>query len=79
LKHTFPTSLLVVPRYKVREPVPWDDVPTVIARAEAYILEWIRTRNDPDDLADPAVTLFLLRRQRSFHRESVNLLDIVET
>lgn len=71
--------LLVVPGFKVREPVPWSDVPMVIGRAEAHILEWIRTRNDPDTLKHPAVALFLLRRTRAFHRESVNLLDIVET
>ncbi len=71
--------LLTVPDFHVREPVPWDDIPKVIARAEAYALEWIRTRNDPDDLSHPAVALFLLRRQRAYHRDSVNLLDIVET
>jgi hypothetical protein len=71
--------LLVVPGFKVQEPVPWDQVPIVIARAELHVLEWIRTRNDPDDLNHPAVALFLLRRQRSFNRGSVNLLDIVET
>lgn len=71
--------LLVVPDFHVREPVPFDDIPRVIRRAEAYALEWVRTRNDPDDLKHPAVALFLLRRQRTYHRESVNLLDIVET
>ena len=71
--------LLVVPGFKIKEPVPWIDIPMVTGRAEARILEWMRTRNDPDDLAHPAVALFLLRRQRGFHQESVNLYDIVET
>jgi hypothetical protein len=71
--------LLIVPHFKIQEPVPWSDVPMVIRRAELHILEWIRTRNDPDALKHPAVALFLLQRQRTYHRESVNLYDIVET
>lgn len=71
--------LLVVPSFKVQEPVPWIDIPMVIGRAEAHIMEWIRSRNDPDALKHPAVALFLLRRQRTYHRKSVNLGDIVET
>lgn len=71
--------MLVVPGYKIQEPVPWDDIPTVIGKAEQHILEWIRTRNDPDDLAQPAVALFLLRRQRTYNCGSVNLYDIAET
>src|SRR4051812_38468291 len=71
--------LLVVPGYRVSEPVPWNDIPTVIRRTELHILEWIRTRNDPDDLKHPAVALFILRRQRAYHRESIDLGAIVET
>ncbi len=71
--------LLVVPDFHVREPVEYDDIPKVISRAEAHMLEWVRTRNDPDILNHPAVALFLLRRQRTYHCDSVNLLDIVET
>jgi hypothetical protein len=68
--------MVVVPQYKVKEPVPWDEVPTVIRRAELAILEWIGQRND---LSDPAISLFLLRRKRTYHRESVNIHDLVET
>lgn len=71
--------LIVVPNYKIQEPVPWNSIPIVTGMAEHAILEWIRTRNDPDDLKHPAVSLFLLRRQRTYHRESVNLYDIAET
>ena len=71
--------LLIVPELKVREPVPWNDIPKVIRRAELHILWWIGSRNDPDDLKHPAVALFLLRRKRTYHRESVSLYDIVET
>ncbi len=71
--------MLVVSGFTVQEPIPWHEIPIVIGRAEAYILEWIRTRNDPDDLKDPAVALFLLRRQRTYNCGSVNLYDIVET
>ena len=48
----------------------------VIGRAELAIFEWIGRQND---LSDPAIALFLLRRQRGFNRGSVNLYDIVET
>ena len=68
--------MVVVPRFKVKEPVPWNDIPMVIGRAELAILEWIGTRND---LSDPAIALFLLRRKRGFNRGSVHLGDIVET
>ena len=71
--------LLIVPGFTVQEPVPWNDIPTVIRRAELHILWWIGSRNDPDDLKHPAVALFLLRRKRTYHRESVSLCDIVET
>lgn len=68
--------LVVVPFFKVYEPIPWNDIPTVIGRAELAILEWIGRQNDR---SDPAIALFLLRRTRTYHRESVNLGDIVET
>jgi hypothetical protein len=68
--------MVVVPQYKVKEPVPWDEVPTVTRRAELAILEWIGQRND---LSDPAIALFLLRRKRGYQQGSVNLYDIVET
>ena len=71
--------LLVVPSYKVCEPVPWDDIPRLISRVESYILWWIETRNDPEDLEHPAVKLFLIRRTRGHQRCTVNLHDIVET
>lgn len=78
--HVRPGQLLiVVPNYKVQEPVPWNSIPVITGMAKHAVLEWIRTRNDPDDLKHPAVALFLLRRQRTYHQESVNLHDIVET
>lgn len=61
--------LLVVPDYEIDEPVPWDDITTVIDTAERHILEWIRTRNDPDHLKHPAVVQFLLRRLRTWHHD----------
>src|SRR5262245_32132898 len=71
--------LLVVPHFTVREPVPWDDIPYVVRRAELHILDWIATRNDPAWAKHPAVALFLLRRQRGYKQESVDLYEIVET
>lgn len=75
--HVRPGQIMcIVPGFKVQEPVAWNDIPMVIGRAELAILEWIGTRND---LSDPAIALFLLRRKRTYHRESVHLGDIVET
>lgn len=68
--------MVVVPQFKIKEPVPFNDIPMVIRRAELAILEWIGQRND---CSDPAIALFLLRRKRTYHRESVHLGDIVET
>ena len=56
--------MVIVPQFRVQEPVPWNDIPMVIGRAELAVLEWIGTRND---LSDPAIALFLLRRQRGYH------------
>jgi hypothetical protein len=75
--HVRPGQIMcIVPGLQVKEPVPWNDIPMVIGRAELAILEWIGTRND---LSDPAIALFLLRRKRTYQRGSVNLYDIVET
>lgn len=75
--HVRPGQIMViVPHFKVQEPVPWNDIPMVIGRAELAILSWIGRQND---LSDPAIALFLLRRQRGFNRGSVHLGDIVET
>jgi hypothetical protein len=75
--HVRPGQIMViVPHFSVQEPVPYDDIPSVINRAELAILEWIGRQNDH---SDPAIALFLLRRQRGFNRGSVNLFDIVET
>lgn len=75
--HVRPGQIMcIVPQFKVSEPVPWNDIPMITRRAETAILEWIGKRNDR---SDPAVALFLLRRQRTYQRGSVNLHDIVET
>ena len=68
--------MVVVPQFEVDDPPPYNTIPMVIRRAELAALEWIGTRNDR---SDPAIALFLLRRKRGYHRESVNLHDIVET
>lgn len=68
--------MVIVPHFKVQEPVPWDEIPMVINRAELAILSWIGRQNDR---SDPAIALFLLRRQRGFNRGSVDLHSIVET
>lgn len=71
--------LLVVPEYKVKEPIPHEMIGHLIGKVERHILWWIRTRNDPELLEHPAIKLFLLRRTRGYQRNSVDLHSIVET
>jgi hypothetical protein len=79
-RHHRPGQLcLVVPDFTVIEPVPWDDIPSVINRAQAHIEWWIKTRNDPETLEHPAVKLYNIRKLRGFNTGTVNLYDIVET
>jgi len=40
--------VLVVPRFGVACPVPWDGIPWVIRQAFTYADWWVKTRNDPD-------------------------------
>jgi hypothetical protein len=42
--------VFVVPGLMVTEPVPWDFIPEMIGRVERHIAEWVRTRNDPDNI-----------------------------
>lgn len=71
--------LFIVPGLKVQEPVPWDDIPRVIAKVEAYIDEWIRTRNDPAILDDMSIKLYQIRCRKTDHKRAHDLLAIVET
>lgn len=70
---------IVIPGLFVREPIPWENVPRLLARVDAYVDYWIRSRNDPDITEHPAVKLYVLRRLRSYQTDTVNLYDIVET
>lgn len=71
--------LFIVPGFKIREPVPWEKIPWVIATAKKQIDWWISTRNDPDEIEKGQIKLYRLRQSRSYQRETVNLYDIVET
>ena len=72
--------LFVVPKLRVPEPVPWNMRPWVFASVERYIAEWIRTRNDPDDLAKQQIVMYRLRCSEHPHsKRALNLEHIVET
>lgn len=78
--HVRPGEMIfIVPNFKIREPVPWHDVPYVIERARQEIENWIATRNDPDSIEKGPIKLYRLRQLASFQRQTVNLFDIVET
>lgn len=70
---------IIVPGLLVREPIEWDRIPDLLAKVDAYVEWWIKTRNDPELVDHPAVKLYTLRRMRGYQKQTVNLLDIVET
>jgi len=70
---------LVVPDLRVQEPIAWEDIPRLLATADAYVDWWIRTRNDPEILEHPAVKMYQIRRRQSDHRRSTDLSAIAET
>jgi hypothetical protein len=70
---------VVVPGLYVREPIPWDRVPALLAKVDAYVDWWIKTRNDPDLINHPAVKLYTIRRTRGYQKQTTNLWDMVET
>lgn len=39
--------LFVVPGYRVKEPIPWNEIPLLIRKVELYVEWWITTRNKP--------------------------------
>ena len=53
--------VFVVPGLIVEEPVPWDFIPVMIKRVEDHIAEWVRTRNDPDNIRTVCVAKYLER------------------
>ena len=75
--------LLIVPNFKVREPVPWAAIPTVIFTAHNYLDWWIETRNDPDFGGfREHVTMYKLRKLENAGtgpRRSLHLPDIAYT
>ena len=70
---------VIVPGLLVREPIAWDHIPSLLAKVDGYVEWWIKTRNDPELVNHPALVLYTLRRMRGYQRQTVNLLDIVET
>lgn len=58
-------KLFIVPGYEVREPIPWDDIPSLIKRVELYIDWWIATRNDPQLLTEEAIVHYRKHKRRN--------------
>jgi hypothetical protein len=52
-------KLFVVPGFLIKEPVPWHYIPVMIRRVELYILWWIRTRNDPNEINTRAIRRYM--------------------
>jgi hypothetical protein len=55
--------LFVVPKLRVQEPVPWDEIPIVIAKAEKHVRASLRLNNKCGDCKKCCVTLFLRTQQ----------------
>jgi hypothetical protein len=51
--------LFVVPGFKIQEPVPWNYIPVLIRRVELYILWWVETRNDPQQMRNLPIQNYL--------------------
>lgn len=70
---------LVVPNFRVREPILWNAIPWIVKQAHDHALWWIRSRNDPDYGGfRENVTLFLIREKEN-PRRTINLFDLCET
>lgn len=67
----------VVPGLRVREPVPWHQIPFVIASVERHIAEWVRTRNDPEALEPLPIKLYLIRCRPTTNKRATNLDAVV--
>jgi hypothetical protein len=51
--------LFVVPGFLIQEPVEWNYIPVLIRRVELYVLWWIETRNDPQQVRNRQVKNYL--------------------
>lgn len=53
---------IIVPRLRVHEPIAWNDIPIVIARAELEVSKWIEQHREPNDpVHREIVTMYRLR------------------
>lgn len=59
----------------VEAPVPYDRWPIIVTTVELYIDEWIRTRNDPDDLNHPCIMAYRIRREHG-QQQSMHIPDL---
>ena len=68
----------VVPGLIVHEPITWDDIPVVIARAKLEFERWLDTRPNLDADMHQAVVLYRLRKLETPQR-SLDPSAMVET
>jgi hypothetical protein len=58
--HVLPEEVcFVVPDFRIKEPVVWDYIPTLIRRVELYILWWLETRNAPLEIRRDPIWKYL--------------------
>jgi len=70
---------IVVPRLRVHEPIAWDDIPVVIARAELEMAKWIERYGEPNDPVHRECVAMYRLRQLEHTRKSLDLTAIAYT
>lgn len=69
---------VVVPKFTVRGPIPWNDIPRIIALASRALIDWCDSHRPNEAWQREAITMFRLRLLEQTPR-SLHLPDIVET
>ena len=74
--------LFVVPGFLIKEPVEWNYIPVLIRRVELYVLWWIETRNDPNQVRNLPLQNYLKNPNASHNLrpdefKQFNLLDLM--
>lgn len=69
----------VVPDLLVQEPVPWDEIPLLIARVQRYVVKELAPKNDCGDCRACCKTLYIkdVDFEKPSHSECVNCDDQV--
>jgi hypothetical protein len=68
----------VVPGLIVHEPIAWNDIPVVIARAKLEFERWLDRRPNLDKQQYTCVTFYRLRQLERENVRALNLAEVVE-